>query len=87
MLNEDNDRLPTVCFALRIIYVSIGTCGRAHIGASRRYVQMRSLLRHANEAKLLRNSSRFSNVPTWNLWGGGGNTQQSFLWLALDNIE
>ena len=69
-------------------YVSIGTCGRAHIGASRRYVQMRSLLRHANEAKLLRNSSRFSNVPTWNLWGGGGgNTQQSFLWLALDNID
>ena len=76
MLNEDNDRLPTVCFALRIIYVSIGTCGRAHIGASRRYVQMRSLLRHANEAKLLRNSSRFSNVPTWNLCGGGGGEEK-----------
>ena len=77
MLNEDNDRLPTVCFALRIIYVSIGTCGRAHIGASRRYVQMRSLLRHANEAKLLRNSSRFSNVPTWNLCGGGGGMKKT----------
>ena len=82
MLNEDNDRLLTVCFALRIIYVSIGTCGRAHIGASRRHVQLRSLFENMlyNEAKLLRNSSRFSNVPTWNLGGGGGegNTQQSF---------
>ena len=80
MLNEDNDGLPTVCFALRIIYVSIGTFGRAHIGASRRYVQMRSLLRHANEDKLLRNSSRFSNVPTWNLWGGGGGIQSKFFY-------
>ena len=72
MLNEDNDRLPTVCFALLIIYVSIGTCGKAHTGASRRHVQMRSFF----EDMLMKLS--YSKIPAVSVtcqlgtWVGGG---------------